>query len=96
MEAYFRPIRESQCGLAPFLAGFRRALAVMALEPHRPVALRQLAAVLLKQSLSPDLVASVSNEEIEEIKALILQGLSDPTSKLRTAVVRHFRGHFFT
>lgn len=61
----------------------------MTLELSRPVELRQLAAVLLKRFLSPEFVDSVSDAEIEEIKALVLHGLSDPSSKIRTAVVSH-------
>ena len=56
------------------------------LNQARPLHVRHLAAVLLKQCVSKNWAGLDVNEQ-EEIKGMILNGLNDPTGKIRTAVV---------
>jgi hypothetical protein len=64
---------------------------VISLDQSRPLHMRQLAAVLLKQHVArePNVMAE---SEAAEIRSKILDGLSDPSRKMRTAVVSGVTG----
>jgi hypothetical protein len=62
-------------------------LALLTLKQDAQPGTRQLAAVLLKRVLTERMPASIDPAEVGDIRELLLRGLSDPSSKIRTAVV---------
>ena len=93
-----RAAAEAQLSAAASQPGFCRLLAALALESAAPAEVRQQSALTLKRFvagghwlgdgalLGPGAPSPPPPAEKREVHALLLRGLSDPVSKLRTAV----------